>query len=221
VGAKEWKEVYERLPQERKDRSLAEISGFDRFCDDPELLRRSVVNDLLEVSQVRPGSSVLEVGCGCADKLSLFYQSGYVCSGVDFSSSMIARARQEMPSAALHVGEALSLPMEDASQDLVFSYSVFFYFDSFEYAAMVLKEMWRVVKPGGTVCVWDIPDVGKKEEILRVRGLPASGYEHMYYDMEELVGWFKDSGAVQAEGVYRHKPFYQHSAYRFHITAKK
>ena len=134
---------------------------------------------------------------------------------------MVKRAKMEMPLASFYVGEAASLPIPDASQDLVFSYSVFFYFDTFDYASRVMKEMLRIAKPGKFICIWDVPDIRKKEESILVRGACKPGYEHMYYEMDDLINWFKDNGALQVSGEYRQKSFYQHSAYRFHITAKK
>ena len=47
---RKWKKVYERLPIERKDKSLTEISGFTNFCSDPQVFNENVTRSRLTPS---------------------------------------------------------------------------------------------------------------------------------------------------------------------------
>jgi ubiquinone/menaquinone biosynthesis C-methylase UbiE len=217
---RKWQEVYERLPLERKDKTLTEISGFDKFCSDYAAFRKTVFADLLEDSGIRKGARVCEVGCGCGDKLGLFYGAGYRCSGVDYSRNMIQRAKQEMPLAELHVVEAAKLPFPDNSMDLVFAYSVFIYFEDWPYARQALEEMVRVAKSDACVCVWDVPDIKEKARVESFRGAAQAGYEHTYYDMNDFIQWFKEKNVKLVRAGYKPMPFYKHSYFRFNVTAK-
>jgi len=222
VFSRKWKEVYERLPLERATCSLADISGFNRYCDDQEALRHFVFRRLAGLQRgSSPGRTVCAVGCGCGDKLKLFCEAGFQCFGVDYSSSMIERAKVEMPAAQLFNSEAIELPFPSACADIVFSFSVFIYFEAWDYAARALEEMWRVARPGAVVCVWDVPDVNRKKEVEAFRGPAEQGYEHTYYDMNDFVRWFLEHGASEVRSEYVVLPFYKHSLSRFHITAVK
>jgi SAM-dependent methyltransferase len=218
---KKWREVWERLPVERKNKSLAEISGYEQYCTDFEKLQHAVFNNLLENSKLKPNGNVCEVGCGCGDKLVLFNQAGYKCSGVDYSSSMIDRVKKEIPTGDFHVSEASILPFPSNSMDLVFSYGVFFYFDSWAYAMKALEEMYRIAKPQATICVWDVADVREQKVVESFRGAPQPGYEHTYFDMNDFMQWFKNKGCSQLKTEYFSMPFYKLSAHRFNVTAVK
>jgi ubiquinone/menaquinone biosynthesis C-methylase UbiE len=220
MSLRKWKEVYERLPLERQDKSLAEISGFDKSCTNYEAFRKAIFAELLKVSKIKKASSVCEVGCGCGDKLALFYDSGYRCFGVDYAQNMIKRAKQEMPSADLHVSEANMLPFADNSMDLVFSYSVFFYFENWQYTCKVLEQMYRVAKPDAVICIWDLPDVEKKDQIETLYRQAQAGYEHTYFNRNDFIQWFKLKKIKQVRADFKFLPFYRHSSFRFNVTAK-
>jgi ubiquinone/menaquinone biosynthesis C-methylase UbiE len=216
---RKWHEVWERLPVERKDMSLGVISGFDKYCTDPQGLRMGVFNSLLAESALKKFGNVCEVGCGCGDKLTLFDKAGYKCFGVDYSANMITRAEQEIPGGTFHVSEAGVLPFADNSMDFIFSYSVFFYFENWAYAAQVLSEMYRIAKPQATICIWDVTDIKEQKNVESFRGTSSSGYEHTYYDMNDFIQWFKMKGVSCVKAEYVLLPFYKHSAHRFNVTA--
>ena len=219
---RKWKDVFERLPIERKDKSLTEISGFTNFCKDPKRFRENVVTSLNKELMVlgKSDASVCEVGCGCGDKLSFFYQQGFSCYGIDFSKTMIERGKIEIPKADLYIGEACNLPFENNSMDFVFSYSVFFYFENAAYCCQVLEEMYRIAKPQGIICVWDLPDIMERGSIIALRGEHEKGYEHTYYDMNEFIQWFKNKDIDSVKSEYLIMPEYKLSQSRFNITAR-
>ena len=217
---RKWKEVYERLPIERKDRSLTEISGFTNFCYNPKVFRKKIIQNLLKEFDLKSKVNICEIGCGCGDKLSYFYRLGHRCFGVDYSENMIKRARKEMPNAKLYYREANQLPFKKNSMHFVFSYSVFIYFESKHYCDQVLKEMYRIAKPKATICIWDVPDIQEKNNVIKLRGCHQKGYEHTYYDMNYFIQWFKKRKIKNIKSEYTPIKEYKLSNYRFNITVK-
>ena len=95
-----------------------------------------------------PVESALDVGTGTgAAALAIaerFPEARVV--GVDIAPEMVERARQktrDRPNLSFEVGDASSLPYDDASFDLVTAANMIPFFD----------ELARVVRPGGTVVV--------------------------------------------------------------------
>jgi ubiquinone/menaquinone biosynthesis C-methylase UbiE len=220
-NTRKWKEVFERLPIERKNKSLTEISGFTNFCEESTEFRNQVLNYLSsELPKNSLHFNVCEVGCGCGDKLSFFYNKDYSCYGLDYSENMIKRAKEEMPQATLYTGEACKLPFEDNSMNFIFSYSVFLYFESEEYTSAVLSEIYRVAKPNALICIWDVPDIQYKEAVLKLRGSPEEGYQHAYYDINYFMQWFKQKEIKSIKAEYTPISVYKLSNYRFNITVK-
>jgi SAM-dependent methyltransferase len=67
---------------------------------------------------------LLEVGCGSGSYSEVFatlFPGGIAYTGIDYSQSMIARARARSPSTAFEVGDATRLPHADDAFDIVFN----------------------------------------------------------------------------------------------------
>jgi SAM-dependent methyltransferase len=67
---------------------------------------------------------LLEVGCGSgyySDVFATLLAGGVRYTGVDYSSTMIARARARAPSTAFEVADATRLPYADGAFDIVFN----------------------------------------------------------------------------------------------------
>lgn len=113
--------------------------------------------DIMEKMDVQPGSKALDVCCGTADWTVALAEAagpeGHV-TGLDFSANMLESAK---PKTALYEnitlieGNAMSLPFEDNSFDYV---TIGFGLRNVPDYVTVLKEMRRVLKPGGiAVCL--------------------------------------------------------------------
>ena len=104
------------------------------------------------VSRTRAGTgdTVLDVATGTgAVAAELIRQKGCTVVGLDQSAEMLAEARRRLPPAVeLVEGDADHLPFADASFDaLTFTYLMRYVDD----AGATLRELARVVKPGGTL----------------------------------------------------------------------
>jgi ubiquinone/menaquinone biosynthesis C-methylase UbiE len=104
--------------------------------------------------------AVLDVGCGTGRLLRKVRERWPMAQliGVDAASGMIENARQLMPYATFYVSKAESLPLPDASVDLVFSTASFHHWQDKEKA---LCEIKRVSRLGGRFFLADIwPPLG-------------------------------------------------------------
>src|SRR5438874_8019345 len=113
------------------------------------------------LGRVEPASVVLDLGCGAGTDLLIAAQmtgpTGRVI-GVDMTPTMLDRAREsarEMGFDNVHLHESLieSLPLEDASVDVVISNGVI---DLVPNKDAVFDEIDRVLRPGGRLQIADV-----------------------------------------------------------------
>lgn len=98
------------------------------------------------------GQSLLEVGCGIGTDLVRFARGGALVTGVDLSATAIDLARRNfqehgLEPVELRVANAEALPYPDASFDHVYGHGVVQYTAD---PARLIRECYRVLKPGGT-----------------------------------------------------------------------
>jgi len=150
-----------------------------------------VVRRLIEEAQLRPGETVLEVGCGTGvlDRWLARHTGGANhIVGIDISRYMLreamALARQEGLEGVVEFreGSAEALPFPENSFDVAMSSTVIQRVD----AERMLREMVRVTKPGGRVAV-----VGHAHDLPRWvnLALPAELKAKV-----EAPGWASDRG---------------------------
>jgi demethylmenaquinone methyltransferase/2-methoxy-6-polyprenyl-1,4-benzoquinol methylase len=109
-----------------------------------------------DLARLSPGGRALDVATGTGDlAIELAGRvgpSGEVV-GSDFSEGMLARAREKAPGIRWEHGNALALPYDDDSFD---ASTVGFGARNFSDLERGLREMVRVVRPGGRVVVLEI-----------------------------------------------------------------
>lgn len=109
---------------------------------------------------IRPGSRVLDVGCGTGDDLIYLARhfSGLKLTGVDGDPKVLQLARDKAKKQGLkiswQVSLAESLPIATNSFDVVWSSLMLHHLPS-EYKVKALKEMRRVLKPSGQLYLID------------------------------------------------------------------
>ncbi|WP_419881213.1 demethylmenaquinone methyltransferase [Peribacillus sp. B-H-3] len=128
----------------------------------------------MQVMDVKPGSKALDVCCGTADwTIALAEKTGPKgkVTGLDFSKNMLKIGEQKVKNLkadniTLIHGNAMELPFEDNSFDYV---TIGFGLRNVPDYMTVLKEMYRVLKPGGmAVC-------------LETSQPTMAGFKQMYY----------------------------------------
>src|SRR5436305_12522543 len=111
--------------------------------------------------RVKAGETVLDLGCGAGTDLLIAAQmvgpQGRVI-GIDMTESMLARARESaaamgMENVELHESLIESLPLADASVDVVISNGVI---DLVPDKDAVFGEIDRVLRPGGRLQIADV-----------------------------------------------------------------
>jgi ubiquinone/menaquinone biosynthesis C-methylase UbiE len=134
------------------------VDDWARFYDDPKpktltsqnlVSRRRYTLEMIE-KRVAPGSKILDVGCGTGHLAGELMRRGYDASGVDFSEGMIGYARQHYGAERFQVADIEHLPFPDNTFDGIVCLGVMEYLSSDEPG---LREMWRVLKPGGVAVI--------------------------------------------------------------------
>lgn len=137
----------------------------DSFCG---------VGNPFSLGEIRPGDSILDIGCGCGvDAMfaaELTGPNGRV-AGVDMSSDMVGRARQNLGLTSLRnvsfqESSAEDLPFPDESFDVVVSSGVF---NLVPDKRKALREVFRVLKPDGRLMMADQVLTGYLSEDVKAR----------------------------------------------------
>jgi SAM-dependent methyltransferase len=115
------------------------------------------------------GRSVLDMGCGDGTLLAVFRDQGAATiTGCDADARMVARARQLLgPDATLGVARGHALPFPDASFDVVSCITVLAFVPD---AGAAVREMARVLRPGGVLIIGDLGKWSYWAARRRIRG---------------------------------------------------
>ena len=157
------------------------------------MLRRTTVDQAL----IQPGDSVLDVGCGTGDVTLLAKrraQTGQV-HGIDPAPEMIAVARKKAIRKHLdidfRIGVIEALPFPDSSMDVVTS-SLMMHHLPDDLKRRGLKEIYRVLKPGGRLMIADF--------IRPTRSLPGhlfislTRHQRLREGVQDLKEFLQDAG---------------------------
>jgi SAM-dependent methyltransferase len=153
--------------------AIPEGSNLGLSCGNPTAL-----------AELKPGETVLDLGSGAGFDVFIAAarvgQAGHV-HGVDMTREMVARARQNaaafrrrtgLDNVTFHLAQIETLPLPDASVDVVISNCVL---NLSPHQGEVWREIARVLKPGGRVSISDL---------ALLRPLPDA----VKADVEALVG---------------------------------
>ncbi len=109
----------------------------------------------VELSGVRPESTVVDVACGTGDLSIAFKQAGASnVVGIDFTSAMLDLALTKAAIAGADIkfqqGDAMNLKLDDGIADVV---SIAFGIRNVQEPEKAIAEFYRILKPGGTLVV--------------------------------------------------------------------
>jgi ubiquinone/menaquinone biosynthesis C-methylase UbiE len=111
-------------------------------------------------------SAVLDVGCGTGrllEKAGALWPAARLL-GVDPAPGMVEAARRRIPQATMDVAGAEALPFPDASVDLVVTCLSLHHWKA---RGQGLREVARVLRPGGQLCLADITAPGWVSRLFR------------------------------------------------------
>ena len=133
---------------------------FDRIAPVYDVMNRAMTAGLdrrwrRETAEavVSPGDRVLDACCGTGDLAVAAQHAGGVVTGLDFSERMLERARRKSGAVEWVHGDALALPFADDSFDAT---TVGFGVRNLADLDRGLRELHRVLKPGGRIGVLEI-----------------------------------------------------------------
>ena len=140
-------EYEEQIPKHVRDRLLAKKIGL-------------IEGQLKRVGIAGPGVG-LDVGCGQGWYLGTLAKSGQRMIGIDFSSGQLGKAAanlrlERLDAAVLARADAQDLPFPDNTFDFAYSINAFHHLPSALAQAKALREIVRVLRPGGTFVLHEI-----------------------------------------------------------------
>jgi ubiquinone/menaquinone biosynthesis C-methylase UbiE len=205
----------------------------------PELYERYLVpaitslwaDDLLDRIGLERGESVLDIACGTGVVARLAQQRGHVgrLVGIDLNTAMLAIARQKSASIEWIEGSALNLPFNSNSFDAVLCQLGLQFFPD---RPLALKEMARVLKPGGRAALSVYSAIERTpaayffvlslEKYLGEDASRTKRSEHLSCDAQEVGAWAKQAGFddVDVANVTKQITFPSMTDYvRFQLTA--
>ncbi len=177
------------IPIQNDTEWLKQNCGFDTLAARAECLR---------LAGSLAGLRVLDVGTGGGLMAAAIARSGAIVTSVDIQFPVVLRARESLQGAGaavagrsrLAVADAAQLPFRSGSFDAVFA------FDSMHHmpdCAATVREMERVLKPGGRLVVADLNPRG----LAAIRSLNAQRGEIHYENpcrLEELSRILRSGG---------------------------
>jgi ubiquinone/menaquinone biosynthesis C-methylase UbiE len=183
---------------QRQFRRQAEAYSTMKVVTDPRIL-----DNMVEISEVRPDSRVLDVACGPGFVAMAFAPRCQSVLGIDATDTLVARARAEtMRRGIFNVNFALSnverMPFGPDEFDLA---TCRFAFHHFAHPREALAEMARVLKPRARMVIVDMTsaeDPAKSDYHNRLerlcdpshaRAIPVSEWERMIAEAELEVSY--------------------------------
>ncbi|HVS81363.1 MAG TPA: class I SAM-dependent methyltransferase [Pyrinomonadaceae bacterium] len=165
--------------------------------------------DQLLKGRLTPDMRVLDAGCGGGRNLIYFFRSGFNVSGVDQSSEAIAQIRSlaatlapELPPDNFRVEAIEQMRFGDASFDVVLSSAVLHFARDEAHWHNMVRDMWRVLKPGGIFFARLASTIGMEDKIKQIEGrryhLP-DGSDRFLVDEQMLLATTKGLGGEWLE----------------------
>jgi SAM-dependent methyltransferase len=181
---------YDQVAAEYAEKFKDEMDSkpFDRNCLD-RLAR--------EVGSLGP---ICDMGCGPGQIARYLHRRGVDTLGVDLSPGMVAEAQRLNPEIPFHQGNMLSLPDEDNSWGGIAAFYCILHIPR-EQVVDALREMKRVLKPGGILLVTF--HIGEEIKHLDEWWEKPVNVDFAFYLPEEMETWLEEAGYELQETLVR------------------
>jgi ubiquinone/menaquinone biosynthesis C-methylase UbiE len=161
-------------------------AGWDRLRE--SFFQERVRDVALAAAGVRKGHTAADLGAGTGFITEGLFARDVRVVAVDRSASMLEALRRKFPwpdRVECRTGEAENLPIADASVDHCLANMLLHHV---ERPLVAIREMVRIVKPGGRVVVTDLD----AHEIAFLRDEHHDRW--MGFERESMLKWFRDAG---------------------------
>jgi SAM-dependent methyltransferase len=185
----------ERLPLMVGIRDQSVAGCHDRFAGWAQRYEQDALSRLLTTLQLRAAGRLrlsaadrfLDVGCATGAAVRAASATVRLAAGIDRSAAMVHRARaraRALPNAMFLLADAEQLPFPAATFTAVLSTATLRHFGDPERA---VREMVRVVRPGGRIVVADFLACGASSERRLWNGLGRPGREARWVDPLQAI----------------------------------
>ncbi len=146
-----------------------ELSGWQKgaasYDDLFGSVTRHAMEPLLDATDVRAGSSVLEVCCGPGYGAGAALSRGARAVGIDFAPAMVEAAKKRYPTAAFRQDDAEALNFDSGVFDAVICA---FGVNHLQHPEKAIAEALRVLRPGGKYAftMWCLPGKSKFHQLV-------------------------------------------------------
>ena len=180
-----------------RERSLKSLAWFDRVGPEWDSKRAALNDDVLRaraIAKLVPRDmQVVDIGTGTGILAQDLARSGVRVVAIDHSRRMLASAEhrlaaEQIENVTLRHGDATALPLADGEVDAALAHMVLHYVAS---PAEAVREMARVVRPGGRVVVVDFVQT-ESEWLKRELGALWQGFH-----AESICEWLRDAGLIE------------------------
>jgi len=148
------------------------------------------------VALLKPGSSVLDVGCGSGVKSEILAKKGMTVTGIDFSEKMLEIAKRRAPNGDFQLVDLYDLSAFNKKFDGIFAQAVLLHIPKKD-IEKVIHSLKEKLNPGGYfyVAVKERRLDEKEEEIVKENDY---GYEYerffSYFTVTKMKKYFLDVG---------------------------
>jgi tellurite methyltransferase len=165
--------------------------------------------DQLLKGRIQPGMTILDAGCGGGRNLLYLLRCGLDVSAVDGSRDAVehvralaARLAPELPPENFRAEPVEALSFPTGGFDAVLSSAVLHFARDEEHFRAMLREMWRVLRPGGLFFARLASSIGIEERVELLEGrryLLPDGSQRFLVDESFLLALTRDLGGVLAD----------------------
>lgn len=135
----------------------------------------------------RPDEEILDAGCGTGFLIKELAACGVKVTGIDISPAMLAVAREKtrgFPNVVLARADITALPLPSCAFDGVVCFTVLEFVSR---PGEALREMWRVLKPGGRMVLGVLNALSPWAWTRAGRGVFAQARFYSYWEMRALI----------------------------------
>lgn len=177
-----WAGEYDQSVHQSNEDDTYPFAGYD-----------AVLNRIEQIVLQTEHPQVLDIGFGTGTLTARLYERGCQIYGQDFSAQMIEQAKAKMPDAQLYHGdfsEGLCDELQSRQYDAIIATYSLHHLRPDEQVRF-LRELLRLLKPGGRICIGDVAFETQAElETCRRQSGDEWDDEEFYFVHEDLVRAF-------------------------------
>lgn len=151
------------------------------------------------IRQFIPSGAVLDVGCGTGGLASRLAGMGYQVVGLDASIGMLDVLSRRGGATGI-AGYGQCLPFLAGTFNLVVTVAALHHIAEAGKVSATLTEMYRVLRPGGTLIVWDHNPLNPYWPLL-IRRVPQDSGEERLIPRREIVEALGRAGATVTDAL--------------------